>query len=487
MFRSKYLALVAACAAMSVGSAAMAADPVLAPIVPTCVPANQPPYLMDDTTMPAMSPNKDTPPASAPEAAPTARPLLMEGFDAVGVGKALDAANITIGGYVEGSWTYSAHPPAGNVIGGRAFDTKSESIQFDAVDLQLTRTFDTSFEHYDFGFEVETMYGWDPAYFHSNGLSIYSPGKTASPIPGAGSTFTIHPKAQFDLTQAYAQIVGPIGNGLEVQFGKFDTLLGYEVIDSNASEQSSHPITFFSRSFIFQEEPFTHTGIIGIYNLTKPTADTQFTVTGGISRGWDQATNDDNGSIDYIGQLKYVSPKLSLTLSGITGQEEPTPGFGFAGLSGYRTVLDFDAQYAVADNFTLAADLMYGWENQTSEGGNGGGVGIWYAAAVYASFKQSDYVTFNIRGEWFDDQDGAAPTEYLTSGFNGTYGKAIGTPNQYYEATVNANICPFPSNPYLSGLHIRPEFRWDYSDHAAWNGATQHDQWTGAIEAYFTF
>jgi hypothetical protein len=485
MFRSKYLGLIAACAAMSVGSAALAADPVSMPITVPGTPVVQQPYLMDDTSMPAATVDKDVPPAGPSDTEP--RGLLMQSFDYVGVGKALDSADITIGGYVEGSWTYSAHPPAGNVIGGREFDSKSESIQFDSVDLAMTRSFDPTYDHFDFGFTLETMYGWDAAYLHSNGLSIYGPAHTASRIPGAGSTFTIHPKAQFDLTQAAATIVTPFGNGLGVEFGKFDSLLGYEVIDSNASELKSHPVTFFSRSFIFQEEPYTNTGIVGIYNLTKPTAESSFTFTGGMGRGWEQATNDDNGSIDFTGQLKYTSSRFNIALGGITGQEEPSPAFGALGLSGYRTVLDLDAQYDIADNLTVAADLMYGWENQTSEGGAGGGIGIWYAAAAYASFKQSDYLTFNARGEFFDDQDGAAPNEFLTSGFSGTYNKAIGTPNTYFEVTVNANICPFPNVKQLAGLHIRPEFRWDYSDHATWNGATQHDQWTGAIEAYFTF
>ena len=491
MFRSKYLALVAATAAFSVGSVATAADFTPVPVTH--------PYMLDDTTMPSnnmapnngspsnVAPDKDTGAASAPST-PATRPLLMQAFDGLGnIGGGMDNLHLALGGYVEGSWTYSARPPAGNVIGGRAFDTKTESIQFDAVDLTFTRIPDATYKNFDFGFTIETMYGFDPAYFHSNGLSIYSPPRTASPIPGAGSTFTIHPKAQFDLTQAYGFLVLPFGNGLGIQFGKFDTLLGYEVIDSNYSESSGHPITFFSRSFIFQQEPFTHTGALAVYNLIDPTGDNQLVATAGITRGWDQATKDDNGSIDYTGQLKFTTPKYSITFSGITGQEEASPTFGLTGLSGYRTVLDLDAQYSVSDNFTLATDLMYAWENQTSEGGNGGGIGQWYAAAVYASYKQSDVLTFNIRGEWFNDPDGAAPTEYLTGGFNPVFGKAVGTPNEYFEATVGLNICPFAANKYLSGFHIRPEFRWDYSDHSAWNGGTQHDQWTGAIEAYFTF
>ena len=48
-------------------------------------------------------------------AAPTARTPLMELMDRVGAGKALDDAGISIGGYAEGSYTFSTrHPPAGS-------------------------------------------------------------------------------------------------------------------------------------------------------------------------------------------------------------------------------------------------------------------------------------------------------------------------------------------------------------------------------------
>jgi hypothetical protein len=410
----------------------------------------------DATTAPASAPA-----ASAPAA--TVTPLNGAIANIPVLGPAIGNLGISATGYVEGSWTYSAHPPAGNILGDRVFDTKTESPQFDAVDLNLTRAVDSS-KPFDIGFTIEQMYGWDGAYIHSNGLTIYGPSHT-----GAGGTAAIHPKAQYDLNQAFFVLsFAKVGNGLTVTGGKWDTLLGYELIDAPLNALYSH-------SFIFDEEPFTHTGLYATYNLTDPSGPTPFTASGGFARGWDQATRDNNGSIDYLGQLKYtVTGKYSILLNIITGDEDPSGPF-----DGWRTVIDSNGSYSFSDQLTLGFNGMYAWQAQTANGGAGGGTGSWYGVAGYASYKICDQLTLNARGEWFDDQDGAAPTQ-LSSGITNI-------PNQFYEVTVGLAIKPLPSDPILSGLTIRPEGRWDYSDIAAFNGGTQNDQWTGAIEAYFSF
>jgi len=429
------------------------------------VPQNSNVALMDDAaTMPTSAPT-----ATAPAAAPVT-PLNsvlnhIPGYSDTG---------ISATGYVEGSWTYSAHPPAGNILTDRSFDTKTESIQFDAIDLAITRGTDGT-KAFDIGFTLEQLYGWDADYIHSNGLALVSNGKTPSAVgPGAGSTATIHPKAQYDLNQANVVLsFGKVGNGLTVEGGKFDTLVGYEVIDA-----PSNP--FFSHSYIFAEEPFTQTGLIATYNLTDPNGPTPLTVTGGMSRGWDQATEDTNGDVDIMGQLKYVvTNKYSLQFTGITGNEQPS-----GTTDGWRTILDFVGTWTYSDQLTLSANGLFGWQAQDANplAGPGavGGTGVWYGAAAYAKYVLSDYVTLNARAEWFDDNDGGAPTQ-LAGGPN------VGVPNQFYEVTLGVSIKPLPHDAMLSGLTIRPEGRWDYSDHAAFNGGAQHDEWTAAIEAYYAF
>ena len=475
MFARNLSISTAVCAALAL--AGLARADVVSDI--SMVPHNSKPLMLDDATQPTSAPTA-TAPVSTPVTALNGAMGKIPGYADTG---------LSFTGYVEGSWTYSAHPPAGNILVDRVFDTKTESIQFDNLDLLLVRAADPT-KAFDIGFTGEVMYGWDAAYIHSNGLTLVSNGHqaAASVGPTAGTTALIHPKAQLDINQAYFVLsFGKIGNGLTITGGKFDTLLGYEVINAVANNNNNIASGttgggLYSHSFIFDEEPFTHTGLFATYNVTDPTSPTPLTVTGGFSRGWDESTEDNNGDLDIMGQIKYVvTNKAILQLTGITGNEQPS---GFA-QDGWRTVIDFVGSYALADQFTVGVNGMFAWQAQdkTPLAGPTGidGTGIWYGAAAYAKYIQSDYLTFNARLEWFDDQNGGAPTQLSSNPAN------VSTANQFYEVTLGLSIKPFPHDALFSGLVIRPEGRWDYSDHAAFNGGAQHDQWTGAVEAYFSF
>jgi hypothetical protein len=282
-----------------------------------------------------------------------------------------------------------------------------------------------------------------------------------------------------DLNQANFVIGLPVGYGLGFEGGKFDTLVGYEVIDS-----PSNPL--FSHSLIFTQEPLTQTGALAIYNVTDPTSANVVVVEGGFSRGWDQATKDNNGSIDYTGQIAYTKNDTttstmiySLTLTAITGDETAS-----GPQDGWRTLIDFVGKYNFSDQLSFGVNGMYACQAQTANGGFGGGTGEWYGAALYAKYLPPNigsYLALNARVEWLDDNDGAAITQYA----GGTANSNI--PNQFYEATIGVAVTPLPNDANLKGLTIRPELRWDYSDHSAFDGATQHDQWTAGVEAYFTF
>ena len=445
MFRRKGLALVAACAAMACTGMVRAAD------VDTSY----------DSNSFSLSNNQ---PVSLDDATP--RKPLMAGLDKIGVAKGLDALGLNVYGYIEGGWTFDfSNPPDGpggvpsKHIVGRSFDTQSNSILLDQLDLVLERTVDLTKKKFDVGFRIEQIYGADSAYIHSNGLTIYSPARI-------GDART--PKVQYDLNQAYLDLAfGMVGNGLDIRLGKWNTLLGYEVISPTGNP-------FYSHSFMFFNLPFTQTGALATYNISD-----SLSFTGGMSRGWDQATNDTNGDIDLTGQLKYTKGKFTGYINGTTGNEEASgtliPGTT-RGLDGWRSVIDVIGTYAYSDNLTLAVNADYGWEAQKDNGGTA----QWYGIAGYAGYTISDMFTFNARGEIFDDQDGEAPAS-LTPG----------VPNQYIEATLGLSIKPFAKNNFGSNLVIRPEVRFDYADHAAFDPIggvpTGHYQWTTGLDAYFTF
>jgi Putative beta-barrel porin-2, OmpL-like. bbp2 len=444
MFRRKGLALIAACAALSYGGLVRAADlsssqaPAQSPTDAAVTTDNSQPSMLDDATAPAPPPRKP----------------LMWGLDKIGVAKTLDNLGININGYVEGSYTFDANHPTGNYFTGRSFDTESESLLLNQVDLNVNRVVDATKGKFDVGFTIEQIYGADAAYIHANGLTTYSPTKILGAYTAGPERI---PKNQYDLNQAFLVFAIPVGKGITLTVGKFDTLIGYEVINPSGN-------LFYSHSFLFGQLPYTQTGAYAAYPITDT-----FTLSGGFSRGWDQALKDINGDLDMFGQVKYAKDKWTAYCTVSTGNQSASN----SGFDGWRTVFDFIAQYAMSDNLSLAANADYGWQPQIAAGGN---TAQWYGVAVYASYTLTPMFTLNGRGEWFNDPEGGAPASYNP-----------GVANTYYEVTLGVAIKPMPNSDLGSNLVIRPEVRCDYANKGTWVGDNSHDQLTGAIEAYFTF
>ncbi len=118
--------------------------------------------------------------------APAKRPL-GQLLDRVGVGKTLDDAGITIGGYVETSWTISDSAPPANNISGRVFDFENQDLTLNQIDLYLERLVDPSKGRFDVGGRIEAIYGGDSRLIHSrnitnnHGLYYVRPVKTSGP------------------------------------------------------------------------------------------------------------------------------------------------------------------------------------------------------------------------------------------------------------------------------------------------------------------
>jgi Putative beta-barrel porin-2, OmpL-like. bbp2 len=365
-------------------------------------------------------------------------------LDKAGMGDALSAANITVGGYVEGGWTYNLSNSGTRFNTGRVFDFENQDLTLDQAEVFVQRAVDATKGKWDVGFMVDGMYGADARLIHSNGLDFYGPGDASN----GGQAF---PQNQFDLTQAYVTVAVPLGTGLTIEAGKFVTMMGYETINA-----INNPL--YSHSYMFGYAiPFTQTGVLGKYNFTK-----DLSVTAGITRGWEQSTKDDNDSIDFAGQVAYtVNDKCTVTLSTTIGPERANNN------SDYRDVFDLVVAYKLSDQLTLGANGDYGWEGHSSADGSDG---QWSGIALYAAYTIDPRFTLNGRVEYFNDHDGA---------------RGLGA--EAYEATVGVTCKPWPDNQWASGFEIRPEVRWDYSPTQIFEGGTNNDQVTFGVDAIYAF
>lgn len=400
---------------------------------------------------------QDSQPASQP--APPPKPL-MAGLEAIGIGKPLEDAGITVGGYIEGGYTISFNPPPGNVLAGRVFDTKNERVVLDQLDLYVDRTVDyakAAANHtIDIGAHADFIYGWDSGLIHSSGIF------DSSAVAGVGKgyyTSRTKPDNQFDVNQAYVDVALPVGTGLRIRVGKFVTPIGYEVINPSGN-------AFYSHSYLFGFAiPFTQTGVMGEYKIND-----DFLVDAGITRGWNQSLRDNNGDPDFLGTVTWTpqSSDFMKKWKVIANLSEGPQTTG--NNSDWWTLIDVSAIYTVNEKLTVAANIDYG----DAPGATASGAAQWYGIAGYAAYVLNDYATANLRGEWYGD------SKSFTLG-------ATGGAQDVYEVTLNADLKPFPSNAIGQNLVIRPELRWDYSNKVFFNGATKHYQVTLGVDAYFLF
>jgi len=370
----------------------------------------------------------------------------MELLDQAGVAKTLDDWHLTIGGHVEASWTYNFQDPDSDVNPGRAFDFEHNDVTMNQLSLFVERAVDPSKQKFDIGGKVEGIFGSDAGLIHANGLTDWYDGPR-------------NPENQIDLTQLYVDFAIPLGNGLLVRVGKFVTPLNQEVINPEGNSLYSH-------SFLFTfSAPFTQTGILASYNLTD-----QWSVTAGITRGWDQAFEDNNDAIDFLGQVKWAASKDTTVILNLSVGPQRTNNN-----DDYRVVVDLVASHTVSDQLAIAVNADFGWEDNASVNSSGfltGDTAYWWGIAGYAGYKINDNFALNGRIEWFRDDDGSRT---FIPGLN------------LYEGTIGLNIKPLPNDRWGQYLQIRPELRWDLSGDDVFDDFTDDNQLTFGVDVLYAY
>ncbi len=376
---------------------------------------------------------------------PAARRPLMSALDNVGAAKTLDDLRIDVYGHIEGSYTYNTDSPASEFNVGRVFDFEHDQALLNQLDLNFERRVDLDSSDIDVGGRVELLYGSDSRFIHANGMFD-------------DDDFFDGPDLQFDIPQVYADVAIPVGTGLRVRAGKF---LFFKQIDPNASVFYSHSYTFGAAL------PFTLTGITGYYEFSD-----RFSFETGVVRGWDDALEDDNDTVSFIGRGRYrASDQLTLSLAGITGPEQADDN------NDYRTAVNFVASYQVSSQLTLLLDSIYGYEsNSPIEGASD-----WYGVAVYGIYKFNDYVSAAARAEYYRDDEG------FTTGVAGAKPFLGYSSQSLYELTAGVTVTPFANDEIGRNFKIRPEVRYDYSDEDYFDGFTEDSQLTLAVDAIFNF
>ncbi len=279
-------------------------------------------------------------------------------------GDLLGLNGFQFGGLVYGSYNYNFNSPDSGSNNMRIFDQNHNDFTMDLLQLEVSK-------------ETESGVG-----FHA----VLDYGETAGLIQSDWGGDLAH---NFEVQQAYMTYTFGVGNGIEMQFGKFATLLGGEVIESPYNPN-------VSRSFMFGYAiPFTHTGVL----FSTPLTD-MVSLTAGVVNGWDNVRDNNNGK-SFLGSLGFDLGDLAWTFNAVAGPEDADSG------KSKTSVFDTVLTYTPMDNIDLLLNFDYGRASHVNTGGDEDA--DWTGLSGIATFggalltPELEAWSVAIRGEWFSD------------------------------------------------------------------------------------
>ncbi len=289
-------------------------------------------------------------------------------------------------GPAPGSWTFTGlldlyymynfnHPPAGTVAGGRAFDVKNDSFSLSLLEVNVVRTAGK-------GVPLGVT-------------ATFTVGKTADIVhatePGGTNTYKL-------LQQLFATYTSSSKVPVTIDFGKFVTWLGYEVIEAPSNDN-------YSRSFLFTFAiPFYHMG----FRVTAPLTP-QLTAGLYLVNGWNNV-EDDNGGKTVGASLNWNPTKtINLIANYIGGDESqgaailnPNPGAAGPTFLNLNVQLgDLVATWTPTSKLKLGANVDYA---SASKPGTFGG--NWSGEAIYGKYQFTPANALAVRAEHFEDSAG---------------------------------------------------------------------------------
>lgn len=357
---------------------------------------------------------------------------------------------VVLSGYVDTSVAYTfgggstaiAAPGGGGAENAlRSFDVES-GFSINAFKLALEKALPEANE-YGAGFRADLIYGEDARI-----LAASDPGVGT----GADGVY---------LEQAYVQFRAPVGNGLDFKFGKFVTLLGYEVIESPANLN-------FSRGLLFTNAiPLTHTGALALYKFNDIVD-----VQGGLVNGWNSS---DGFSPALTARLNITAPGGNANIAqSIIYSVGGEPARASVLFTENEPVFTYDiwgnwAPKFANDKLLLGFNGDLGIANDATAGDNSE---TWFGFALYAKYQFTKMFSLASRAEYLHGENGAGSK----------FGTGAGTGNiDVYSFTVTAGF------NIWENLLTRLEYRADFTEDPLESGIDGGSQHQIALNLVYSF
>jgi Putative beta-barrel porin-2, OmpL-like. bbp2 len=298
-----------------------------------------------------------------------------------GKGALEKALGITMGGYLDTSYTWSSnHPRNPSNISGRYFDKDHNKITFNDFHVFVEKPE----KDWGVGFRISGDFGRTGELLREATLW----GKS------------LHREPSAELREAYLTTTIPLGEGIAVKAGKFVTTQGTEIILAPGAYNDN-----ISRSYAFNFAiPFTHLGTLFSYPFHK-------TLTGsmGLITGWDNP-RDNNGAPSGMAGVNF-SPTNSFALASnvILGPEQTH------NTNHQRLTWSNVATIKPIDPLTLLLEYTLGFEDKAPTPSASAEDAWWHAFAGIASYNWTERFNTALRAELFYDAQAAR-----TGGFAAT-------------------------------------------------------------------
>jgi len=299
-------------------------------------------------------------------------------------------SSTTLSGYVDTSaqWnlgTGNANNPA-YAYGGA---NKADGFNLNVIELTLAKDPDAA-DGWGAGYRVDLLFGPDAN--NAGGL-------------GTASTSASDDTSDFAIRQAYVDLKAPVGNGLDIKVGVWNTIIGYETFESGSNPN-------FTRSYGYTIEPTTHTGVLLTYVFND-----MISASAGVANTFgptiNQRATDLHGQREsykaYMGDVSLTAPKDWGWVAGSTLFAGIINGFNSTSVSGGASADQVSFYVGSSLNtplkeLKLGASYDYaGVGKQPTRTGSGGLLTAGYAnaTALYATYQATEKLSFNSRGEWF--------------------------------------------------------------------------------------
>jgi hypothetical protein len=332
--------------------------------------------------------------------------------------------------FVSTSYSYNFNRPDSRTNQFRVFDFDDNTMKVDVFEFVAQHTVS---KPRDAGFRADVTLGSSiPRVTSSSGL-----------FRDATTTEDI------DLQQAFVSYVAPVRSGIRFDAGKFVSHLGYEVIDGYDGWNDNATRSLLCGYAV----PFTHLGLHASYAFSPRVSGMLMLVN-----GWDVAR--DNNRAKSVGAQVVLTPAtpFTITLNGMYGPERTGND------SDARTILELIAIWKATSRLTLAVNGDWGSETGAVVAGEDA---RWDGVAGYARIAASGSLAVILRGEYFEDQDGAR----------------TGVAQSLWEFTFT------PEARLTDRLILRSDVRVDGSDQAVFEKRNEHTdtQSTVLVSALYAF